>query len=250
MSTTNKLSNILITGANRGIGLGLVVEFAKCPDIQHIFACCRQPKQALELEQLQKSHSSIQILELDVSNDKSIADACKQVTKTVPYLNLLINNAGICDQVEGVQVHKPDRDLFLRHFNVNTVGPVMVNGTFLPLLRNCLKVTSHPAIVINVSSEDGSISLCQGSYPLFSNNAAYGMSKAALNHYSKALAFDEKEVIWIALDPGWVRTDMGKRDHAPLSVEESCSETVKLVAELQKKDSGRYVHTNGKTVPY
>ncbi|KAI1702696.1 short chain dehydrogenase domain-containing protein [Ditylenchus destructor] len=96
-----KYGNVFITGANRGIGLGLVKEFAKQSDVQNIFAGCRDPSKAKELSDLQKVHPSIKIIQIDVQNDSTIKSAVTEVERILgpnTGLNILINNAAIAEK--------------------------------------------------------------------------------------------------------------------------------------------------------
>uniref|UniRef100_A0A914E5L2 Uncharacterized protein n=1 Tax=Acrobeloides nanus TaxID=290746 RepID=A0A914E5L2_9BILA len=201
-------SNVLVTGANRGIGLGLVKELSKLEEVQHIFACFYNQVKIEELKTFQEQCPKVYIIELDVTNDESIQKALSEIRNILgenSSLNLLINNAAILEQ-GGVTVQEPNRENFLRHLNTNSLGPVMVNAAFLTLLRNATSL-NQPAKIVNISSLNGSIEKGSGT-PFISaegsfKNIVYGMSKCALNHYTKALAQEEPSIISIAICPGW-----------------------------------------------
>uniref|UniRef100_A0A915D0V7 Uncharacterized protein n=1 Tax=Ditylenchus dipsaci TaxID=166011 RepID=A0A915D0V7_9BILA len=99
MSGSGIGANVFITGANRGIGLGLVKEIAKVSGIKNIFAGCRDPTNAKDLNEIEKSTNSVvKLVQFDVQNDDSIKSALHTVKKSIgggSALNLLINNAGI-----------------------------------------------------------------------------------------------------------------------------------------------------------
>ncbi|KAI1700068.1 short chain dehydrogenase domain-containing protein [Ditylenchus destructor] len=255
-----KFGNVFITGANRGIGLGLVKEFAKQSDVQNIFAGCRDPNKAKELSDLQAAHPSIKIIQIDVQNDSTIKSAVTEVERILgpnSGLNVLINNAAILEKNSGQKLAEPDRKVWLQHFDVNTVSVAIVTAAFLPLLRKA-SAGDSPSKVVNISSTLGSTKLFPSFPKLFGlpdnirgtkalaqhENIVYGMSKAALNHYTRALACDEPTLIAIAVCPGWVRTDMGGSD-AMISVEDSTSALLNLIASLSQDQSGGYFSNQG-----
>ncbi|KAI1702703.1 short chain dehydrogenase domain-containing protein [Ditylenchus destructor] len=266
MATSSKLGpNIFITGANRGIGLGLVKEFAKQSDVQNIFAGCRDPSKAKELSDLQKVHPSIKIIQIDVQNDSTIKSAVTEVERILgpnTGLNILINNAAIFGKQSGQKLSDPDRKTWLEHFDVNTVGTAIVTAAFLPLLRK-MSSTDSPSKIVNISSELASTGLLpsfgqvlyglpedvRGTKAIGYGNIVYGMSKAALNHYTRALACDEPTLIAISACPGWVRTDMGE-DKADLSVEESTCAIVRLISSLNHEQSGGYFSPGRKAIEF
>uniref|UniRef100_A0A914BUW7 Uncharacterized protein n=1 Tax=Acrobeloides nanus TaxID=290746 RepID=A0A914BUW7_9BILA len=240
--------NILITGANRGIGLALIQQLVQTDGIKHLFACCRNPDGAKDLIELQKTHTNVIPIKLDVQDDQTIQQAYEQVTNILgtDSLNLLINNAGVNEE-DGGSCDNPDRTAFQKSFDINSNGVVMVTAKFLPFVQ---KAADHKqrAMVANVSSEIGSSGRA---YKCDFNNVCYGMSKAALNYYTKMLSeyFKDSGIIFVAFSPGWVRTDMGGPD-ANLSPEESTSAVLKTLAGLTIEDSGRYMNRYGETVPY
>jgi len=243
---------VLITGANRGIGLGLVQQLLKFPEVKIIFAGCRDPEKATELKALQKSHPAVKPLRIDVQSDASIKSAFNEVKSVLEEsnqggLNLLINNSGILEMTGGT-VTEPDRQTYLRHFDVNTVGLAVISAEFLPLLKKA-SANGDPARIVNLSSHFGSTELVPMYTAHEANNIVYGMSKAAVNHYAKALAEAEKDVVVVAVAPGWVQTDMGG-GKASLTVEESTSLIVRFVSGLKPSDSGSFVDQNGEKLPY
>uniref|UniRef100_A0A915D0J8 C-factor n=1 Tax=Ditylenchus dipsaci TaxID=166011 RepID=A0A915D0J8_9BILA len=253
MSADGIGANVFITGANRGIGLGLVKEIVKLHGVNNIFAGCREPSSAKDLKELEKStHSIVKMVQIDVQDDQSIKAAFDEVSKSLGKngaLNLLINNSGIFKN-KGVSVEKPDRSAFSETFDVNTIGAVMTTAAFLPL--TCQAGTSNqPAKIVNISSMISSTFDIQSTKKITDGNIVYGMSKAALNHYTKALAGDVKEynVMVIAICPGWVRTDMGGPE-AALSVDESVFAIVKLIAGLKEDQSGAYLDRFGKPIAF
>src|SRR5262245_15428900 len=102
------MKNVLITGANRGIGLAFATEYLKRGD--HVIATCRHPEDAAALQDLRQQHpDTLDILKLDVIDAAQIAACRALTTEYVKALNVLINNAGILRQVEHItEIHPED----------------------------------------------------------------------------------------------------------------------------------------------
>src|SRR6185503_1700242 len=127
------MQNILITGANRGIGLAFTSEYLKRGD--RVLATCRHPHEADALHKLQQQYpDALAILNMDVTNSAQIAACRALATEHVHALNVLINNAGILREVEHIaEIISPD-DL-VDSFSVNAVGPTLVANAFIDLLE-------------------------------------------------------------------------------------------------------------------
>uniref|UniRef100_A0A7E4VIX4 NAD(P)-binding protein n=1 Tax=Panagrellus redivivus TaxID=6233 RepID=A0A7E4VIX4_PANRE len=240
--------SVLITGANRGLGLAFVKELVKQKQVTDVFAACRNPANANELNALAKAHPSVQLLQMDVSNDSEIADAVKQVSKKLGNrgLNVLINNAAILT-FTGAEYSNPQRKVLEEHMAINIVGPIMVTDAFLPLLRKDSSA-EKPSLVVNISSESGSVRDAQ---PPAQGNIAYGITKAGLNMYTRYLASGEKynHVVTVSVHPGWLRTDMGT-EHAPNSVESGASAVLESISKLGIDDNGRFINNKGQDMNF
>lgn len=217
---------VLITGANRGIGLELVRQYALRDDVT-VFAACRRTSD--ELEAL--ASDRVIIVPLDVTDAESIQQS---VNCVMGHLDVLINNAGINRPNQALSVIQPET--MLEIFNVNTVAPLMVTRAYLDLLKK----SENPRLV-NISSSMGSLDdrTYGGSY-------AYSTSKAALNMVTRGLAADLRStgITVLTLDPGWVQTDMGG-DGAPLTPPESALGIIKVIDGLTAKDSGTFLRWDG-----
>ncbi|KAJ1358992.1 hypothetical protein KIN20_017580 [Parelaphostrongylus tenuis] len=249
--------SVFITGANRGIGLGLVKEFLKVPSVKLVVAGARNPENAKDLKTI--TDNRLKIVKIDVACDQSIKDAYVEVEKLVGEdgLNVLLNNAGILPTYSTNGTI--DRQALLDCLNVNTVGAAITCQTFLPLLR---KASSHGkgdhfgvdrAAIINISSFWGSIqSNADGSGDR--GSLAYKISKAGMNQLGKTLAIDlAKDKILVAqLAPGWVQTDMGNYGGrtAEITVEESASALVKSMSKLEKQHNGGFYNRHLEVLPY
>jgi NAD(P)-dependent dehydrogenase (short-subunit alcohol dehydrogenase family) len=216
------MRTLLITGANRGLGL----EFAKQLSIQdtQLIASCRHPEQAEELKQLAQNRKNITIVKLDVTNDKDILTLANKLKGKA--LDWLINNAGIAGE-SGVTVGNVARKNFLHVFNVNCLSALKVSEAFLANLQQ-----GQDKLIINISSVLGSISANESG-----RRYAYRTSKAGLNCVMRSFALDVTDlgIKVMLLHPGWVRTDMGGAD---ASIDAQTSVTAMLgVIEMHKNNS-------------
>lgn len=229
---------ILVTGANRGIGLEFACQLAARGD--RVFACCRLPDQAVDLRALKVQYPNrITIVQLDVTEPSSINSAYETIKSQTDALDMLINNAGI---TRPDPLGEVDRDAMLHILNVNTVSPILIVQRFLDLL----KAGDQPKI-INLTSGLGSISgrSSGGKY-------SYASSKAALNMVTRTLALDMKQfgISTIVIDPGWVQTDMGGPD-AWITPQQSISDMLhNVIDNLTLEQSGQFYHHSGKQIPW
>ncbi|KAH8300900.1 hypothetical protein KR044_003690 [Drosophila immigrans] len=247
------MKSILITGCNRGLGLGLVKALNALPKPpQHLFTTCRNLEQATELNELAKKHSNIHVLEIDLKNfedyDKlvgTIADVTKDAG-----LNVLFNNAGMA--TKSVRLGATKQQDLLDTLQTNTVAPIMLTKACLPLLKKAAQANEEQsmgverAAIINMSSILGSIqsNVEGGMY-------AYRTSKAALNAATKSMSIDlrEQKILCISLHPGWVRTDMGG-GNAPLDVSTSTTQIVETICRLNETHNGGFYQYDGAQLPW
>jgi len=227
------MNQVLVTGANRGIGLELTRQCLQRGD--RVFAACRSPQEAVELQALEAGYEQLTLLQMDVTVPASLKAARQAVEALTPSLNLLFNNAGIGSGGETItSVRLQD---LLQALEVNAIAPVMVVKEFYDLLR----VGKSPRVV-NISSEAGSLARARSG-----RGYSYQGSKAALNMYTRALAFDRnmRGILVIAMHPGWARTDMGG-SMAPLSAAESAQGILQVVDGLTEADTGKFYTYDGR----
>ncbi len=232
------MKRVLITGANRGVGLELARRCAARGD--RVFAGCRTPEKAAGLEELAAQQPGrVTILPLEVTDEESIAKSLMQVAAETDGLDILFNNAAIFTNRETIEEFNAEEALHM--LNVNAVGQMLVTKSFIDLL----KAGNHPRI-INITSEAGSISQMTG----FRGYYYYG-SKALLNMFSRALAQDPeaKGIIVAMIHPGWVRTDMGGPE-AHLSVAQSAEGLLKVSDRLTSADNGKFYTWEGAEYPW
>ncbi|WP_374376431.1 SDR family oxidoreductase [Dongia sp.] len=226
------MSTILITGANRGIGLELTKRYAA--EGWTVIACCRKPKDAKALIAVK---GDIDIRALDVAKPASIAKL-KAALGNRP-IDVLLNNAGIYGQRGGFG--KTDPKDFMATFQVNTLAPLLVSEA---LLGNLLKGGMKK--IASITSKMGSIGDGPGG-----GGYAYRASKTALNMVmaNAAAELKGKGIATVLLHPGWVQTDMGGRN-APVKKEESAAGIMKVIAALTPATSGRFFNYDGSPLPW
>ncbi|XP_069724591.1 C-signal-like [Phaenicophaeus curvirostris] len=253
--------SVLVTGANRGIGLGLVRHFLGMPNPpKWVFAGCRDPKgqRAQELQNLASKHPNLVIIPLEVTDPASIKAAVARVGEQLGAsgLNLLINNAGIA---KPNPLDNETLENMICTYTTNTIGPLLLSQAFLPLLKKAAQgspgsaLSCSKAAIVNMSSSAGSIE--EVFLWHYGQVVSYRCSKAALNMLTKcqSLGYREHGILCIALHPGWVQTDMtggSESTRAPLTVDESVQGMLKVLSSLSEKDTGTFLNWEGKVVPW
>lgn len=238
-------ANILITGANRGIGLEMVRQYVAKASTRLLFATCRDEAKATELRQVAaNSDNKVKILELDVRDYDKYEKIVDQVTKAVGSdgLNLLINNAGIHIKAD---FHDAKRDDMLEVYEVNVVAPLMFTRALTPLLQTSAKA-GYKTFVANISSKVGSIA-----DNTTGQMYAYRTSKAALNQLSKSLSIQMKtdNIIVSSIHPGWVQTDMGG-PNALIDPKTSVENMIKVFDDVTPDKAGLLLNYDGVVIPF
>ncbi|NHJ49904.1 MAG: SDR family oxidoreductase [Asgard group archaeon] len=233
---------ILITGSNRGLGQEFVKQYLEKGNV--IIATCRNPGKAIGLQHLSRLFpETLSIFQLDVTNAEHRNQLFNQISKEFGKLDMLINNAGIISGNTNKiynfgEIHKED---FMKVLEVNTLAPLLMSEKFSKLLEK-----SSEAKIINITSSNGSISRrsSKGKY-------SYCVSKAALNMVSKILSNDLRDmgIAVIALQPGWIKTDMGG-SNAPMELEETISVLINLINNITISDTGKFLNWDGSELPW
>ena len=232
------MKTMLITGANRGIGLEFCKQYAVAG--WRVLACSRRPEGSEALNTLVASDSEqIIVHALDVGNHAQIEKLAESLSDE--SIDLLINNAGIYNTSPTGTVGNADYEAWMHSFLINTIAPLrMVQAFTSQIARSGQKTT------VTISSQMGSIAdnTSGGSY-------IYRTSKAAVNMIVKTLAIDLKSagITSVALHPGWVKTDMGG-PNALISPTESVSGMRNVINHLTLADSGKFIAYDGKVVPW
>ena len=227
---------ILITGANRGIGLELTEQFAE--DGWQVLACCRNPADAGQLQALSERDLAIELHALDVTNYEQMAALADQLGNRP--IDILLSNAGIYGS-KGVGFGEVDAQEWRQVLEVNTIAPFMLVQTFVEQVA-----ASQQKLVAVISSKVGSIAdnSSGGSY-------IYRSSKTAVNQVVKSLSIDltDRDITVISLHPGWVKTDMGG-PNAEISTDESVSGLKGILQSARLAQSGQFIEFNGSSIPW
>jgi NAD(P)-dependent dehydrogenase (short-subunit alcohol dehydrogenase family) len=227
---------VVITGANRGIGLGLAQVYAGRGD--EVWATARKPAEAKELQALAKSSGGrVHVHEVDVQKSdqvKALAAALGEAP-----VDVVINNAGIASPWNAGLADFDEAEA-MRCFDTNALGAIRVTRALFENLR------ATRGKVVNMTSRMGSIG-DNGSGRAY----AYRMAKASLNMATRNIAHEVKAFggIAIALHPGWVKTSMGGGG-ATEEVSETTERIVKRIDGLKAEDSGRFWHAKGEELPW
>ncbi|MBL8704419.1 MAG: SDR family oxidoreductase [Rhodospirillales bacterium] len=227
------MTTVLVTGANRGIGLEFVRQYAA--DGYKVIATCRDPKDSKDLERV---NGDVTVLPLDVAEDDSVAALAKALDKQP--IDILLNNAGAYLD-RGVGLGEFDYAKWSQSFDINVLGPMRVVEA---LVGNVAR--SKRKLLVFLTSQMGSIADNTGG-----GSYAYRSSKAALNAAVKSLSIDLKprEIACLLLHPGWVRTDMGGKN-ATLEVRDSVSGMRRVIESFELEQSVAFLRYNGETVPW
>lgn len=220
------MAKVLVTGANRGIGLELVRQYAGRGD--EVIAVCRQSSAAL-------SALPVRCIEdVDVSSDASVQTLADALSGQ--RIDVLINNAGLLipDRLGSL-----DMEAIERQFAVNAFGPLRVTSALLANLQQGSKVAI-------VTSRMGSIAdNTSGGY------YGYRASKAAVNMVGRSLSLDlrDRGISVVLLHPGFVRTGMtGNNGH--MDPDASATGLIARIDEQTLEMSGRFVHMSGEVLTW
>jgi NAD(P)-dependent dehydrogenase (short-subunit alcohol dehydrogenase family) len=231
------MPSILITGSNRGLGLEWVRQSAS--DGWRVFATCRHPAEADDLQALARQHSSVSIHRLDVTVSEDVHALCWELEGEP--IDVLMSNAGIYLDKERAEFGAVCYHDWMRTFEVNTMGSFRICEC---LAENV--ALSRKRLIVAVSSHMGSIADIQnpGSY-------YYRSSKAALNAVMQGLAAElaPRGIGVIILHPGGVKTRMGPADG--ISPEESVQGMRRIVDRFElARDNGQFLSFDGSAMPW
>ena len=217
----------LVTGGNRGIGLGIVEGLVR--EGFHVIMASRSWEMGkLAVDYLEELSENVDLMQLDVTDPENIRKAAKYVGKNYSCLDVLINNAGIIGK-DPKALKEADVSQVKNIMETNYYGPMRMSNAFLPLLRK-----SNDARIINVSSGMGALN------DLFGGYAAYRLSKAGLNAQTILLSNDliGEGIKVFAMCPGWVRTEMGGAE-AHRSVEQG-ADTAIWLSSTSEAETGKF----------
>ncbi len=244
MATDKKIA--LVTGANRGLGLETARQLGQKGIT--VVAAARSLSAAQETANKLKAEGlDVVPVQLDVTKAADRTAAAKFVAEHYGKLDILINNAGVGDDLFAQRVSETTEDELLKVFGTNVFAVVAVTREFLPLLKK-----SEGGRIVNLSSILGSLTLhADPNSPIAGVKAfAYDASKAALNSFTIHLAAELKEtkIKVNSAHPGWVKTEMGT-EAAPMEIPEGAKTSVDLALIGADGPNGRFIHL-GQELPW
>ncbi len=232
------MQTILITGANRGLGLEFCRQYAASG--WRVMATCRHPGNADKLSALAKRYPNLQIEAMDVADFTQIDALTMKLSGE--SIDVLLNNAGVYGDKPGHDFGRLDYLVWRETFAVNTMAPVKMAEAFLPQLER-----GNTKLIASVSSLMGSMADNTSGGSLL-----YRSSKAGLNAVMKSLSIDllSRSIGVLILHPGWVKTDMGGKN-ALIDVEESVAGMRRAIAAFTLDKSGSFVsYDDGRKMPW
>ncbi|KAJ3035945.1 hypothetical protein HDV00_003292 [Rhizophlyctis rosea] len=246
-----------VTGANRGLGLGLVTALSKRPNTI-VFATARDPSKAIDLQALAKTNPNLHIIKLEVTSVEDTKAAADYVSRTTGGIDVVIANAGIADSYYPITKLPPQ--VLDDHLKINTLGPLILFQALYPLL-----LARQTRKFIPISTPMGTITT-----PLPVPNTAYGASKVAANFITRHIHREHTDEGFIVfpLSPGWVQTEMGQKgvdalkdlpqvialmgnlDKPPVTVEQSVEGQLKIIDGATKDDADKFWSFDGTTIAW
>lgn len=232
------MSNVLIVGATRGIGLELTKQYSG--EGNTVIACARDTSAASQLDDLASGSDNISIEQLDVADPSSIDAAAERIGDAAIDVAIIVAGAVGGDPMQQQSIDNIDVDEWHKTLDINTIGPLLVARAFKQNL-----VSSGNGNLMILSSQLGASTWPMGGMYIYST------TKAAVGKVGKILSLDwaNDPIIVSVMHPGWVQTDMGGPD-AEITAEESASGIRNVISSLTKEDSGNFYKWNGETHPW
>jgi len=260
MAESAPVPTVLITGANRGIGLEFTRQYAARG--WNVIATTRNPEAATALKQLAADRPNVTIDRLDITRDSDVTALAAKYRGRL--IDLLVNNAALLDGLDRQLLGELDYELFSRTFDVNAIGPMRVTEAFLDNVA-----ASNQKKIITLSSAAGSHGLLNPPANLY----PYRASKAALNFLMHNLALDvaKRGIVVGLLNPGLVDTrgvlNLKPGESPPeefanlmpliragkiqlITPEESVKAMLELIDGLTPARSGVFLNYDGQTLPW
>ncbi|GAA6036994.1 hypothetical protein JCM8097_005496 [Rhodosporidiobolus ruineniae] len=248
MSSSTSQTVYFVSGANRGLGYGIVSQLAERSDVL-IFATARDPEKATALNSLAAEKGNIVVLKLAVDSEEDAKAAAQVVQEKAGKLDVLIANAGISDSY--YPAANTPVDVLKRHFDVNALGPVILFSALQSLLY---KISAPKFLVVSTAGASFGLAIPMAM-------TGYFVSKAAVNFWLLKLAQEEGEkhnLTALALSPGWVQTDMGNKgarqmgvEAAPVTLDDSVTGILKLAdSSTRESHGGKFWDYTGDAIPW
>ena len=231
------MTNVLITGANRGLGLGFVKKFLD--KNVNVLCTTRNIAGSKELLACKEKHpDNLEILELDLLEENS-ENILSNLLSDKP-VDIFINNAGMMGS-SAQNFNAVSAEPWLEVLKVNLIAPLLITQSIIDNVKK-----GFDKKIYFLSSRVGSIEDNSGG-----GRYIYRSSKTALNQVVKSLSIDLKElgITVISLHPGWVRTDMGG-PNALISVDESINGMMSVIEKTDIKNTGQFLNYDGNEIPW
>ncbi len=230
-------STILITGANRGIGLELTRQFSASG--WRVLACCRNPESATDLNRFAVDNPAVEVYTLDVTDYEQLAGLSLQLKNK--KIDILLSNAGIYGSRAMGVFGQVDAETWRQVFEINTIAPLMLAQAFVEQVA-----ASEQKLIAIISSKVGSIedNSSGGSY-------IYRSSKTAVNQVMKSLSIDlvGRGISTLSMHPGWVKTDMGGSE-ADIFPAESVAGLKQILTGASLAENGMFFNYDGSVIPW
>ena len=220
------MATVIITGANRGIGLELCRQFQARGDT--VIAACRNSSEALDKLGVRACAG------VDVCSAQAVSNFAQLLSGQ--KIDILVNCAGI---LEGTTLDSLDFDSIRRQFEVNSIGPLQLSVALLPRLSAGSKIAIITSRMGSIADNDSG-----GQY-------GYRMSKTAINMAAKSLSIDlaPKNIAVGLFHPGFVRTEM-TGGNGLVDADESAAGLIERIDTLSMENTGSFYHANGESLPW
>ncbi|PRP85686.1 hypothetical protein PROFUN_06520 [Planoprotostelium fungivorum] len=240
----------LISGANRGIGFGLVNNLLTRPNVV-VYAGAREPAKATELQKLAAEHNNLHIVKLTSGSVEEAKQVAATIEKQSGGLDYVIANAGIAS-MDHLLKSVPLEDVN-EHFHVNVVGVLVLFQATLPLL---LKRTTRVFQAVSSLAGSNAFALQLAGTP----TGTYSLSKAALNYLVRRISVEHAEdgLIAITVHPGTVETDMSQKflekyeswKSTAIKPDDSAKALLAIADKATKETSGKFLNYDGTELPW
>ena len=236
------IKTVIVTGANRGIGLGLCEHYLDQNNPTHrwrVIAACRNTKR---FPPHLANSDHLTLLPLDITDNGSIDTFAALISASGLSIDLLINNAGYShDQPFGQWT----QDAFSASFLVNAIGPALLVQALVDRLNVNAKIIQMSSGLASIQDSSGD----QTQYCAYAiSKCGLNMLSAKLSNYFKVVDI-EKSICVASINPGWVKTDMGGPDADDTTLE-AVSKIARTIESLTVKHSGQFLDSKGHTIAW
>jgi NAD(P)-dependent dehydrogenase (short-subunit alcohol dehydrogenase family) len=236
------MATVLVTGANRGLGLEFARQYAA--DGWEVYATAREPEKSEELRELAGEHSNVKVKELDIAKKQSVQALAEELDGKAIDVSIL--NSGVYPR-KGQKIGQIDYEGWREAFETNVLGTIRVAEAMLDNIaaseRKQIAVISTGMASLR-GVQGGSVAQAGTSYQYRSTKTALNMAMLIL---AKELA--TREISVVLFDPGWVKTDMGG-PHAQLTPKESIAGMRKVRAGNAMELTGKFLGHDGSPRPW